>query len=134
MLIEEYKPQSAQDKCTRYIRSFKRPSRRYNGSTFKSRIRWTFRLYFNIKSTIPLTEEDKEKIKEEKIKRKKEEELEKEEQKRQEGIWKTSWQWLKEDNRKIVENSVPEERYNWIYDEASDSFEEASKAFYYYSQ
>lgn len=44
MLIEEYKPQSAQDKCTRYIRSFKRPSRRYNGSTFKSRIRWTFRL------------------------------------------------------------------------------------------
>lgn len=39
MLIEEYKPQSAQDKCTRYIRSFKRPSRRYNGSTFKSRIR-----------------------------------------------------------------------------------------------
>lgn len=71
MLIEECKPQSAQDKCTRYIRSFKRPSRRYNGSTFKSRIRWTFRLYFNIKSTIPLTEEDKEKIKEEKIKRKK---------------------------------------------------------------
>lgn len=44
MLIEEYKPQSAQDKCTRYIRSFKRPSRQYNGSTFKSRIRWTFRL------------------------------------------------------------------------------------------
>ena len=29
---------------------------------------------------------------------------------------------------------MPEERYNWIYDEASDSFEEASKAFYYYSQ
>ncbi len=81
-----------------------------------------------------MTEEDKEKIKEEKIKRKKEEELEKEEQKRQEGIWKTSWQWLKEDNRKIVENSVPEERYNWIYDEASDSFEESSKAFYYYSE
>ncbi|OXT31364.1 hypothetical protein B1H61_11510 [Streptococcus agalactiae] len=33
-----------------------------------------------------------------------------------------------------MENAVPEEKYNWIYDEASDSFEEASKDFYYYSE
>ena len=91
-------------------------------------------IYFNIKSTVPLTKKDKEKIKEEKIKRKKEKELEKEEQKRQEGVWKTSWQWLKEDSRKVIENAVPEEKYNWIYDEYSDSFEEASKSFYYYSE
>lgn len=82
-------------------------------------------VYFNVKSTIPLTKKDKEKIKEE---------IEKEEQKREEGVWKTSWQWLKEDRRKVIENAVPEEKYNWIYDEASDSFEEASKDFYYYSE
>lgn len=93
-----------------------------------------FHVYFNIKSTVPLTKKDKEKIKEEKIKRNKEKELEKEEQKREEGVWKTSWQWLKEDSRKVIENSVPEEKYNWIYDEYSDSFEEASKSFYYYSE
>lgn len=82
-------------------------------------------VYFNVKSTIPLTKKDKEKIKEE---------IEKEEQKREEGVWKTSWQWLKEDRRKVIENAVPEEKYNWIYDEYSDSFEEASKSFYYYSE
>ena len=79
-----------------------------------------------------MTKKDKEKIKEEKIKRKKEKELEKKEQKREEGVWKTSWQWLSEDRRKVEENAIPEERYNWFYDEDSDSFEEASKAFYYY--
>lgn len=91
-------------------------------------------VYFNIKSTIPLTKKDIEKIKEEKIKKNKEKELEKEEQKREEGVWKTSWQWLSEDRRKVEDDSYPEEKYNWIYDEASDSFEKANKSFYYYSE
>ena len=58
----------------------------------------------------------------------------KEEQKRQEGIWKTSWQWLSEDQRKVEDDSYPEERYNWLYDKDSDSFEQAKKPFYYYSE
>lgn len=82
-----------------------------------------------MKSTIPLTNKDKEKIKEDKIKRRKEEE-----RKREEGVWKTSWQWLSDDWRKVEDDSYPEEKYNWIYDEASDSFEKSNKAFYYYSE
>ena len=90
--------------------------------------------YCFVEDTRPFTEQEKEKKRAKRRQYLKNLKERKEEQKRQEGIWKTSWQWLKEDNRKIVENSVPEERYNWIYDEASDSFEEASKAFYYYSE
>lgn len=91
-------------------------------------------VYFNIKSTVPLTKKDKEKIKEEEIRRKKEEEAEKEELKRQEGIWKTSWQWLSEDKKKVKEGSVPIEKRNWIFDEYSGDFEKADKSFYYYSE
>lgn len=54
--------------------------------------------------------------------------------KRAEGVWKTSWQWLSEDRRKVIENSIPEEKYNWLYDENSGEFEEAKKSFYYYSE
>ena len=96
----------------------------FNGKSYPQ-----LHVYFNVKSTIPLTKKEKEKIKEEKMKRKKEKE-----QKREEGVWKTSWQWLSEDKKKVKEGSVPEEKYNWLYDEASDSFEKASKAFYYYSE
>ena len=39
-------------KCTRYSRSSKRPSRRYNGRTFKSRIRLAFTLWIWRKTTI----------------------------------------------------------------------------------
>lgn len=91
-------------------------------------------VYFNVKSTIPLTKKDKEEIKEEKIRRKKEEEAKREELKRQEGIWKTSWQWLAQDKKKVKEGSVPREKRNWIFDEYSGDFEKADKSFYYYSE
>lgn len=91
-------------------------------------------VYFNVKSTTPLTKEDKENIKEEKIRRKKEEEAKKEELKRQEGIWKTSWQWLAQDKKKVKEGSEPREKRNWIFNEYSGGFEKATKSFYYYSE
>ena len=88
--------------------------------------------------TIELSEDEKELIRAEKreirFQQKIIRESKQRQQKREEGVWKTSWQWLSEDRRKVEENVIPEEKYNWFYDEYSDSFEEASKAFYYYSE
>lgn len=53
--------------------------------------------------------------------------------KKEEGVWKTSQQWLSEDRKKVEDGSYPREKYNWLYDEASGEFEEAKKPFYYYS-
>lgn len=50
------------------------------------------------------------------------------------GVWKTSWQWLAQDKKKVKDNSKPEERYNWLYDRGTDSFEKAKKPFCYYSE
>ena len=53
---------------------------------------------------------------------------------RERGVWKTAWQWLAQDKKKVKYNSEPEERYNWLYDRDTDSFEKAKKPFYYYSE
>lgn len=88
--------------------------------------------------TIELSEDEKELIRaerrEERRLLKEHREWAAEQLKREEGVWKTSWQWLSEDRRKVIENSIPEKKYNWLYDEASGEFEEAKKPFYYYSE
>lgn len=94
--------------------------------------------YCFAEDTIELSEDEKELIREERREKrrllKERREWAAEQLKREEGVWKTSWQWLSEDRRKVEDDSYPEEKYNWIYDEASDNFEKANKAFYYYSE
>lgn len=108
---------------------------------FYMRAGWEYGGWFKycfVEDTAEFTEREKEIVRENQreYKRwlKEEKEYKKEQLKRQNGIWKTSWQWLKEDKRKVVEKAVPEEKYNWIYDEASGDFEESDKSFYYYSK
>ena len=94
--------------------------------------------YCFAEDTIELSEDEKDLIRAERREERRLREARKRREeyqlKRAEGYWKTAWQWLSEDRRKVEDDSYPEERHNWLYDEASDSFEEASKAFYYYSQ
>lgn len=108
---------------------------------FYMRAGWEYGGWFKycfVEDTEEFTEQEKEIVREnqKEYRRwlKEEKEYKKEQLKRQNGIWKTSWQWLKEDKRKVVENAVPEEKYNLIYDEVSGGFEEANESFYYYSQ
>lgn len=77
--------------------------------------------YCFAEDTIELSEDEKELIRAERREKrrilKERREWAAEQLKREEGVWKTSWQWLKEDRRKVEKGSVPEERHNWLYDE-----------------
>lgn len=104
---------------------------------FYMRAGWEYGGWFKycfVEDTTEFTKQEKEIVRENQRGYRRWLKEEKEQLKRQNGIWKTSWQWLKEDKRKVVENAVPEEKYNWIYDEVSGGFEEANESFYYYSQ
>lgn len=94
--------------------------------------------YCFAEDTIELSEDEKELIRAERREERKLREArkgrEEYQRKRAEGYWKTAWQWLSEDQRKVEDDSYPEEIYNWLYDEAANSFEQAKKPFYYYSE
>ena len=94
--------------------------------------------YYFAEDTIELSENEKELIRAERREERRLREARKRREgyhrKRAEGYWKTAWQWLSEDQRKVKDDSYPEERYNWLYDEAANSFEQEKKPFYYYSE
>ncbi len=63
-----------------------------------------------------------------------EKEYKKEQLKRQNGIWKTSWQWLAQDKRKVKDKAIPISKFNWIFDDFTQEFYQKDEEYYYYSQ
>lgn len=94
--------------------------------------------YCFIEDTIELSEKEKERIRTERRERRKflkeRREWVAEQIKREEGVWKTAWQWLSEDQKKVENDSYPRRTRNLFYNKNTASFEEAKKPFYYYSE
>ncbi|WP_040398204.1 hypothetical protein [Anaerococcus senegalensis] len=53
---------------------------------------------------------------------------------RKRGVWKTAWQWLAQDKKKVKDKSVPKEFYELICRRDMGEFIKSSRSLYHYSQ
>lgn len=108
---------------------------------FYMRAGWEYGGWFKycfVEDTTEFTKQEKEIVRknqrEYKIWLKEEKEYKKEQLKRQNGIWKTSWQWLAQDKRKVKDKAIPISKFNWIFDDFTQEFYQKDEEYYYYSQ
>lgn len=108
---------------------------------FYMRAGWEYGGWFKycfLEDTTEFTKQEKEIVREEQrgYRRwlKEEKEYRKDQLKRQNGIWKTSWQWLAQDKRKVKDKAIPISKFNWLYDDFRQEFYQEDTEYYYYSQ
>lgn len=89
--------------------------------------------YCFAEDTRPFTDEEKKAILEYKREQRERLKEQKAYEEYENGTWLTSWQLLNYCKRKIKDGAIPRKRFNTFYDEGSNQFYEAKKAFYYYN-